>query len=325
MEQRDFKEIYREILQSCGDEIEKKRKNFIKKTIVSVLIVLVIWFAVIFSEFNNMLFLIIIALIFTVVFFKVFLSKAYKDYKKIFKERIINEIVQKSNSDFKYYCSNGIDSNDYRESCFEANWDRYKSEDLIKGKLEDGIYVRMAQVHTEQKYESVNSKGQVRTYYVTNFLGLYGIIDLKIKTNSNFMIMDNSKFSKFDKKRIEMESAEFEKYYDVFSGSKENGLRQNVMEILTPETIEEFVKIRNLFKKAINIRVFNDKIYFRIDVGDIFEPPTFEGISTNFDLLYNYFLIIDVPRMIYEALIDNILIMYGDKKEKIDRTSSKNK
>ena len=37
-------------------------------------------------------------------------------------------------------------------------------------------------------------------------------------------------------------------------------------------------------------------------------------------MLYKYFLIIDVPRMIYETLIDNILVMYGDKEARENRT-----
>ena len=94
------------------------------------------------------------------------------------------------------------------------------------------------------------------------------------------------------------------------------------MEILTPEAIEEFVKIRNIFKKPINVRVSGDMIYFRIAVGDIFEPPTFKS-SINFDMLRKYFLMIDVPRMLYETLIDSILVMYGDQDAKENRNISK--
>ena len=90
------------------------------------------------------------------------------------------------------------------------------------------------------------------------------------------------------------------------------------MEILTPEAIESLIKIRNLFKIPINVRVYQDKIYFRIEVGNIFEPPTFKS-SVNFDILKKYFLIIDVPRMIYETLIDSILVMYGNKETRENR------
>ena len=54
---------------------------------------------------------------------------------------------------------------------------------------------------------------------------------------------------------------------------------------------------------------------------EIFEAPTFKS-SVNYDMLYKYFLIIDVPRMIYETLIDNILVMYGDKNARENRTLS---
>ena len=125
-------------------------------------------------------------------------------------------------------------------------------------------------------------------------------------------IIDYSSKSDIVKKQLENEEI------DVFSGSKNNEIRQNAMELLTPEVIEEFVRIRNLFKTSLNLRIHDSKIYFRIDVGDIFEAPTFKS-SMDFDLLQNYFSIIDVPRMIYEMLIDNILVMYGTQTDRENR------
>ena len=315
MKQKNFKEIYDAIYSRCGQTMEEKRKKALTKTILAIVIAIILW--VVTVSTLGMLFVIIFVI--SVFILSIIIYTINKNYKKSFKSQIINEIVEQSNPSLDYHYNMGISSREYAESNFDWGWDRYSSEDLIDGELEDGSFLKMAQVHTEEKHESTDSDGHRTTSYLTTFFGLYGVIKLKTSTNADFMIKNNSKLSKFNKRRIEMESSEFEKYYDVYTGSKESAIRQNTMEILTPETIEQFVKIRNMFKKTITVRVFKDKIYFRIDVGDIFEAPTFKS-SVNFKMLYKYFLIIDVPRMIYEAMIDNIIIMYGNSEERENRT-----
>lgn len=319
MKQKNFKEIYDVIYANVGKNMETKRKSALRKNIIAFLIVIFIWIAVIINGLKYYGPLLCVGFLGTIIIISIVIRNNTKKYKQSYKEQIINEIVVQSNPKLKYDCYGGISSSEYAESHFDFGWDRYHTEDLIIGELEDGSKLKMAQVHTEEEHETVDSDGRVRRTYVTTFLGLYGIIKLKTATFADFTIMNNSKFAKFNKKRIEMESAEFEKYYDVFSGSKDSAIRQNAMEILTPEAIEEFVNIRNMFKKSINVRVYRDKIFFRISVGDIFEPPTFKS-SVDLEMLRKYFLIIDVPRMIYEMLIDNILVMYGDADARKKRT-----
>ena len=313
MKQSNFKEIYDEICANCGKQMEIKRKQALRKTILAFVILIILWVGILYIGANSKLIGIsVFIFIISLVVFVLCLNKITKNYKLAFKKKVINEIVEKSNPNLSYDYYGIISPSEYSQSGFDNHWDRYNSEDLIKGTMEDGSYLKMGQVHTERRETTTDSDGHTQTTYVTIFFGLYGYIKLKTPTNADFMIVNNSSFSKFNKNRIEMESAEFEKYYDVFSGNRTGGLRQNAMEILTPEAIEQYTKIRNLFKKPLNTRVCKDTIYFRISVGDIFEPPTFKS-SINFEMLYKYFLIIDVPRMIYETLIDNILVMYGDQ------------
>lgn len=369
MKQKNFKEIYDSIYASFGQALESKRKTVLGKKItafiIGVCLSVVIFILFVNSPYIPLIGIIIVLIIIIIIFA---LNKINKDYILFYKEKAIKEIVKQSNPNLTYCYDKGISSNEYAESKFDFGWDRYHTEDLIEGTLEDGSTLRMAQVHTEEEHTSTDSDGHTTTTYVTTFLGLYGIIGLKTATRADFMIKENSKFAKFNKNRIEMESAEFEKYYDVYTNNITNDItninetiilspdeidkviskdmkkintkyldklfkehaknkdntsdRQNAMEILTPEAIEEFVKIRNIFKKPINVRVSGDMIYFRIAVGDIFEPPTFKS-SINFDMLRKYFLMIDVPRMLYETLIDSILVMYGDQDAKENRNISK--
>ncbi len=318
MKQKNFNEIYNDIYSSVGPQIEEKRKKVFKKRIMAFLIALAILIFIYSIGLTRIVPLFIIIFVATIAGFIFVISKLGEEYKKEFKEKVISEIVSKSNPSFRYLYNKGLSSSEYSSSGFDYGWDRFYSEDYIEGKLEDGSDLRMSQVKTEREEQTTDSDGHTTTTYVTTFLGLYGIIKLQTPTRASFMIKENSTFSKFNKNRIEMESSEFEKYYDVFANSKDTSLRQNAMEIMTPEAIEDFVKIRNLFKKSINVSVNGSNIYFRIEVGDIFEPPTFKS-SVNYDMLYKYFLIIDVPRMVYETFIDNILVMYGDSEAKEKR------
>ena len=318
MKQANFKDIYDSIYEKCGEEMEKKRKKALRKTIIAFAIAVAIWVGLVLSIQSGLTFLIAIIFVITVFGLIFAIAKVTHEYKKSFKENVITEIVNKSNPNLRYSYNSGISSNDYRASDFEHGWDKYNSEDLITGTLEDSSNLKMAQVHTQERYTTTDANGHTQTTYVTKFLGLFGIIKLKTATTADFTIVNNSAFSKFNKDRIEMESSEFEKYFDVFSGSRNSGTRQNAMEMITPEVIEEFVKLRNIYKKAINIRIVRDTIYFRLEAGDIFEAPTFKN-SVSFDLLQKYFLVIDFPRMIYEIFIDNILVMYGTQSEKEKR------
>lgn len=330
MKQKSFEEIYNSINLNVGDNIEKLRKSALRKKYLAFVVVVLLWVAILLSGFTKYVAFLIFSFIFSIIIFLYIIIRFNKKYRKNYKEQVINEIVKQSSPNLFYEYSAGISQLEYAESNFEFGWDKYNSEDKIEGELEDGVMLKMAQVHTEDIQTTTDSNGNTTNTYITKFFGLFGIITLKTSTEVDFMITNNSKFAKFSKNRMEMESAEFEKIYDVYVGigkDKNNASRQNVMEILTPETIENLVYIRNLFKTAINVRVFKNKIYFRVELGDIFEPPTFKK-SINFETLKRYFLIVDMPRMLYETLIDNILLMYGNKEEiekrKIDKMNNSN-
>ena len=177
----------------------------------------------------------------------------------------------------------------------------------------------MSQLATAVEVETTDSDGHTTKSLQTTFLGLYGIIYLPISSFEDIKILPNSKSKKFNNFRVEMESVEFERYFDVFSLN-----RVGAMKILTQDSIEKLVKLRNIFKKNIKIRINKNRIYFAIYCGDIFEPPTFRS-AMNFDILYKYFCIIDTPKLIYEAVIDNIVqatnsVDFGVKRAKEDMT-----
>ena len=132
------------------------------------------------------------------------------------------------------------------------------------------------------------------------FDGLYGMVDLNGINLSEINVATNTIISKYKNSRIEMDSAEFENNYDIFSKDKIKAL-----EIFTSEIIDEINNFKTNIGKPIQIRIKNGKLFFNVYLGEILEPPTFKNIM-DYDILYKYFKIIDQPINLISEILKNI-------------------
>ena len=311
MKKSNFSDVYNEVCAKHGQRLEKMRKEVLVKDLIIIIATIVLLIAGFkklsqtSADFVTIYFMLVIIIVILIMLLLVKISKKYvEDYKK----NVITALVEECNPNYYYTPKKGVTSADYNASGFDRTWDHFYSEDYICGKLEN-VSLKMSQVKTTEEHETTDSDGHRQTTTVVTFLGLYGIIMLPFETKMDIRILSNSRLRKFNKKRVEMESSEFEKHFDVLAED-----RQGAMEVLTQESIEKITGLRNLYKKPINIRVNGRFIYFRVECGDLFEPPTFKS-TMNFDMLYKYFNIIDAPRAMYEAVIDNIMISTGNHDE----------
>lgn len=312
MKKANFTEIYNDICSKYGNTLEEERKKLLIGELI-IFALLIFGFILCFIFKIEFLIFYLAFLVICITLGVFIFNGVAKKYISNFKTTVIKELIKRTNPTFNYSPKKGFMSKEYKVSGFEKHWDNFYSEDYIEGTIENNTLVRMAQVKTEEEQTTVDSRGNITRTTIVNFLGLYGIMELPISTTKNISIFTNLAFSKFQKNRVDMESAEFEKYYDVFSKD-----RQGAMELLSNTSIEILNQIRKAFKKPVNIIVNNNYIFFRIECGDIFEPPTFKS-SMDFNILYKYFNVIDLPRAIYEALIDNALIINGSEKERLNR------
>lgn len=320
MKKANFSDMFNKIHANHGKELEKLRKDALTKQIIIIAIVIIMEIFIIKTigtSAGDVSIITLLLMMLIPVAGILLANSASRTYVKNYKNKAINVLVRNYDSSFKYEPSAGISSMDYNMSNFDRSWDKYFSEDYVEGSLDESTKFKMSQVHTKEIREYRDSDGHYRREEVTTFLGLYGIIKLPVSSNGKIDITPNSNFRKFSEKRVEMESSEFEKHYDVLAQD-----RLWAMQIINSESIENLVEIRNNFKKAIQIRIVDNKMYFRLSCGDLFEPPKFRS-SLNFDLLLKYFRIIDIPRMIYEAVIDNIAVNLNDSKLKKERIISK--
>jgi hypothetical protein len=83
-------------------------------------------------------------------------------------------------------------------------------------------------------------------------------------------VYGDSIMRRFSHNRIEMDSSEFEKYYDLITDDKIRTMR-----IFTSDLMEKYLNIRRNNKYDLELKIEWDKIYFRYRCGEMFEPPKF--------------------------------------------------
>lgn len=296
---KNFNEIYVQVLKESKDELERLRKSNLSKTIIAILCAIML--LIICFKFGNNI-VVIILLWICVLLGILLLQRNSNGYREFYKEKVVKTFIKSYSDDLSYYPENGISSYDYRNSGFESFYDRYHSEDLIKGTV-DGHEIMMAEVHTQREEETRDSDGNTSTHYVTIFHGLFG--NVKINNNFNGEIKihsDKGKFGKIfeSKKRVEMDSSEFEKYFDVYGDDK-----IQVMQILTSDIIDEMLEFRKNNKIIFEITINRNQLFIRFYTGSMFEGNVFKS-SVDFDTLKGMFDIInftfDITRRFIKVL-----------------------
>ena len=278
---KSFNEIYEEIYKQNIDKLELLRKSKIKKFFIAmilaiIVIILAIQISAVFLPY--ILIIIMMILIFSMAF-------GNSKYKKTFKQTVIATLVKNIDENLNYYPEGKIGSVLYRQAEFE-NYDNYYSEDTIEGILDRKYAVKMAEVHTEN--ESTDSNGN--THKNTIFHGIFGYIEcpknitttLKIRSDKGIL---GNLFA--GKTKIEMDSVEFEKYFDI---NTEN--RILAMQILTSDVMAMLIEFVKEDKIKYELTIKENHIYIRFHTGAVFEPKMLKN-ALDYNTLKKYYDIID--------------------------------
>ena len=221
-----------------------------------------------------------------------------KNYRKIYKDNVIEGLVKSYNERFYYSATNGISRVEYGLSKFDDRVDEYFSEDRIFGTLENGDNFQLAEVATYEISKVKDSEGKEREEKTQTFRGMFGIVRLEKNTLSNIYIASNSQFRKFNKNRLEVDSSLFEEYYDCITNDKVTAMR-----IFTSELIEKYIEIVKDNKYGFELKIIDNMIFFRYKTNQLFEPPMFSsGLDKSF-IKKNY-KVIYYPLEIMKATVD---------------------
>lgn len=294
----EFERVYSEVCTNSQEKLKSDR-NKINKFLITVFFILVIINVVIYLAVETKAIVLgSLAVVFCIMLFLAIQGREI--YKKNYKNNVINALVKAYNPKLYYDQKCGISKYDYTMSNFDTSFNEFFSEDQIHGTLENGAKLRMAEVATAIIRRSRDSDGNTKKDRTETFRGMYGVIKMPHNITSSIYIANDSITKKYNNDRIEVDSLEFEKYYDCMSKEKVRTLM-----ILTSDLIEKFNEIRRNSKFGFELKVEDDMIYFRYKCGQIFEPPTFrDGLDK--ELIRRYYRYIYYPLEIIIKLSENV-------------------
>ena len=254
---KNFEEIYSKIYSDNHQEIEAKRKKELQKHLSIVIIILTI--GIIFTILISSIFF-VISVIVTILVIALHPSK----FKNIYKEKIITTLVNEYDHNLSFTSDSSIPRLLYNDAEFER-YDLYSSNDYISGKINGTTPIELGDVHTE--IESTDSDGN--TTYTTIFRGLFAAVKFNQSINTTIKIRNDSKIAgklHLNKEKMQMDSQEFEKLFDIYSQDKITAMR-----ILTSDILDYMIQFKKENKVKFELTLKQNNLYIRIPCKDMFE------------------------------------------------------
>ena len=229
----------------------------------------------------------------------ILIGSPQKKYTELYKEKVVKTFIKSYDENLEYNPYGMIPKSIYLSAGFNEAFDRYHSEDLITGNIDDHEMM-IGEVHIEREETDTDSDGHKTTSYVTVFQGMFGKVNINNKYNGEIKVHSNkgklgNLFS--GKKRIEMDSTEFEKYFDVYADDK-----IQAMQVLTSDIMEQMISFIKENKTKFELTIKQNELYIRFKTGQMFEANVFRS-SVNFDTLKRMFDIINFTFDITRALV----------------------
>jgi len=185
----------------------------------------------------------------------------------------------------------------YDEPHYES-YDIYESEDYFEAQIDGQYSIQMAEVLTKREEEYEDSDGDTKTREITIFHGLFSKIIMQKSINSQLSIMQNGKVF-FSGEQLEMDSSEFEKYFDVEASDKIIG-----MQLLTADVMEELIEFQNKTNMEFDIFIKGNELYLRFHSGDMFEAGNLKKGALDKETIQRYFYMLNFTYNLSKRLIN---------------------
>ena len=231
---KTFDEIYDELQNSDNQELnnawkeaEKESKrtrniSLIICTIIDIIAIMVLGNSGIvnimpFSILPIALMVFVIDML-VVVIVNILFSKNKNKYNLKYKEIVIKKIMNNFYDNLEYFPQKPMPEYIYKEGSYDEHYDEYISEDYFEAQLDNKYSIQMAEILTQEEETYEDSDGNTKTRMITKFCGLFEKIEISKSIDSQLKIMQNGNIMKKDK--LNMDSSEFEKYFDVQASNK---------------------------------------------------------------------------------------------------------
>lgn len=307
-----FEDLYIDIKNNTSPEFEnawaqanKERK---KSNIISAIIAIIVdcflllkFFQYINRQSLTFLFSLIpifIIDLFIYVIINLIFRKNRNLYYGLYKENVITKLLHNFYDNLDYIPKKGMSSNIYNQGNYE-HYDNYYSDDYMEGLLNNKYNIKMAEIKTEEEYTTTDSEGHTQTHTRTLFHGLFAKIQMDKSINSDLLIRENGHFSK--KIRLDMDSDEFEKLFDVSASNQIIG-----MQLLTHDIMELLISFKKATGIAYDISIYDNILYLRFHTGSVFEAISIKKNAFDEKSLRKYYNILDFTYTLSKLLIDLI-------------------
>ncbi len=283
----EFKEIYNYIISEYAEELEGNRKKLKKSIIICCILFIISTLIYIFliKKMNKSLSKgsRTVGLIFIPAgMYYIFKYKKYNAiYVENYKNNVIKNFVEYINHNLHYdqYGGDNLLDSYIKAEFMDDEFNSFITDDYIEGYIEDETYIKMCNI----SLENTNDKGE---FLDMIYEGIFSVTQLNIHIPNEIRIIKNKYIKKDNYKKVQMDSKEFEKYFDVYSTSDILS-----MEILTHDIMEELVQFYEKYKIKYEIIIKDNNIYIRFDTGVMFEPNILKK-SNDVNTLWIYYNIL---------------------------------
>lgn len=307
---KNFNTIYQELYRTHFTTLSNLKKNTFRLQIVLWACLLFAFF-LFYLRFSHPVFRLtgtVFAILLAVLIGSIRSTKFVHYYKK----NVIKSIIHSYDDTFNYYPESPIPSSIYCEAEFERYFDRYTSDDKITGQWRDFCSLLMGEVKTEVRYTDEDG----HTSYSTIFSGLFIKIEfpkflpctIKVRKNATFKRSYTNSSSgrknilSLPTERIEMDSPDFEKLYDVYS---DNPIL--TMQLFTSDIMQMLLDFKQNYGIFPEITMKQNCLYLRFSVRKkLFEPNWYKRVLDYTDTQNHYTFIHSIMNL-SDSLLKNSL------------------
>jgi len=209
----------------------------------------------------------------------IFALKGGMDFRKLskqFKYDVLVKVFEELMPGTKYNPDAGLSQMDVYATEFLKRADRFYSEDLISGVMEDVSYissdVRLEERHVEQ------TKNGTRVYYVPYFVGRVFKFSFNKEFDGYLQVLEGgSPLSNRKFQKVQLESIDFNKKFKTYATSD-----LSAFYVLTPDIMEAIMHVEQRNPGRIGLSFSGDILYIAINNNkDTFELKMFKTIDNS--------------------------------------------
>lgn len=305
---KTFDEIYDELQNGDNNELNKLWKEAkeetdkAKKIILRICIIIdsLLGTMVLKNGLISLPFILNFALVINLLVFivvNICYSKNKIPYSMKYKKVVINKLMNNFYDNLEYFPQKPMPQYLYKDLKY-GHYDKYSSDDYMEAQINNKYGIQMAEVLTQRVERRRNSRGGSSTTTVTTFSGLFAKIEMEKSINSELRIMQNGGML-MQQNRLQMDSGEFEKYFDVKASNKIIG-----MQLLTADVMEQLIEFENKTNMKYDITINNNNLYLRFHCGAMFEPGNIKKGILDKAVIQKYFYMLNFTYNLSNKLIN---------------------